>query len=329
VADRALVRLLRSSLVVAAVLACASTGLLAPSAAVTHPVSGAARTAPAPTVSVRPASVASSRSTALSRMRTEVPGASVVVDADFEGRPSGRVRPSAFVAEVGDTNRSPAEYDDMTFRKATGHGTVVRTTLEKGTIRGVPSGNHGAVLVTKLPRTYHRACISYDVRFADGFDFSLGGKLPGLLGVAPGTSPSTPTGGGSTARGWSGRVMWLGPQAYSWAGPGNMGVTYLYHPGQPDVWGENVRWNKPFVAGRWHSVTQCYSVNTVGRADGRLVVWRDGVQVRHDTRVVYRTRSDVGITHLDWSVFRGGGDLRWAGSRTGAVDLDNLVVLAR
>ncbi len=341
-ADRNVVRAVRGSLVGAAALVCAWTGIVAPSSAATARTSTPPplaapiqlRSSPTPVGAAQALAqgasrTSSTRAAALRRMRAEVAGASVVIDADFEGRPTGRVKPPAFAAEVGKTNQSTREYDDMTFLKASGHGQVVRTTLEKGTIRGTPSGNHGAVLVSQLPRRLSRACISYDVRFAAGFDWSLGGKLPGLLGVAPGTSPSTPTGGGSTAKGWSGRVMWLGPRAYRWAGPGNMAVTYLYHPGQPDVWGENVRWDKPFVAGRWHNITQCYAVNTPGKADGRLLVWLDGTPVRRDTHVIYRSRSDVGISHLDWSVFRGGGDLRWAGSRTSAVDIDNLIVLGR
>ena len=122
--------------------------------------------------------------------------------------------------------------------------------------------------------------------------------------------------------------MWLGPKAYSWAGPTNMGVTYLYHPGQADRWGDNIRWNKPFVAGRWHKIQMCYAMNTVGRANGRLSVWFDGQQVRRDTGVVYRKHANVHITHLDWSIFRGGGDLGWAGRTTNEIDMDSLIVYA-
>ena len=68
-----------------------------------------------------------------------------------------------------------------------------------------------------------------------------------------------------------------------------MGVTYLYHPGQSDQWGDNVRWNKPFIAGQWHKIQMCYAMNTVGSANGKLLVWFDGTQVRNDTNVVYRS----------------------------------------
>jgi hypothetical protein len=253
----------------------------------------------------------------------------LVMSAFFNSRRVGAVSPASFNAEVGPTTRVASSYDDMAYvQDPHGWGRVVRTTLQAGTIAGRPAGNHGAVLVVRLPRAYDRACVQYRVRFSPGFEWSLGGKLPGLLGVAPGVSPGTPTGGGSTKAGWSGRVMWLGPKAYRWATPHNMGVTYLYHPGQATQWGDNVRWNRPFTSGRWHTIRQCHVMNTVGRADGQLLVWLDGSQVRADRNVTYRTRSDVHITHLDWSVFRGGNTMDWASSRKGYVYLDSLQVVA-
>jgi hypothetical protein len=258
-----------------------------------------------------------------------IPNGQTVIRATFNRRPLGPVSPMSFNAEVGPTNRQSAMYDDMAYvADSHGYGRVVRTTLEKGTIAGRPGGNHGAVLIVKLRGSYDRACIYYRVRFSPQFDWSLGGKLPGLLGVAPGVPPGTPAGGGSTAAGWSARVMWLGPKAYRWAKPLNMGVTYLYHPGQATKWGDNVRWNRAFSRGRWHSIRQCHVMNTPGRADGQLLVWLDGQQVRHDSKVVYRTRPDVHSTHLCWSVFRGGNTLDWAGDRTGYIELDSLLIRA-
>lgn len=259
-----------------------------------------------------------------------IPGHSTVLYEHFNREPLGPVSPSSFNSAVGPTSRHRGAYEDMRYvRDAAGPGHAVRVTLKKGTIINRPAGTNGAVLFVALPRAYDRACLRYRVRFSPGFDWSLGGKLPGLLGVAPGTSPGTPTGGGPTEAGWSGRVMWLGPEAYSWAGRHNMGVTYLYHPGQSGHWGDNLRWNRSFVAGRWHVIRQCHVMNTVGRANGQLLVWLDGELVRQDTGVRYRTRADVHITHLSWSVFRGGNTLRWAGDRDGYVDLDSVRVVAR
>ncbi len=247
--------------------------------------------------------------------------------ANFDSWPSGTVVPSNFVSALGNTNTNSGAYDDMTVvADSRGSGKVLRTTLKAGTIHSKPGGDNGNNLFVQLPTVVDSACISYDIKFDSNFDWSLGGKLPGLEGVAPGVAPSVPTGGGETQLGWSGRAMWLGPKAYSWAGPTNQGVTYMYHTGQSSYYGDNVRWNKPFVAGRWHNVKQCYTMNTVGSANGKLAVWMDGTQVINDNAFTYRSRSDVRISHMIFSIFRGGGTLDWAGSRDGYVDIDNLKI---
>jgi hypothetical protein len=251
----------------------------------------------------------------------------VATSASFDGLPLGPVAPASFNNQVGAASKSTGAYDDMTVAAdGSRSGSFLRTILRAGTIHSQPGGDNGNNLFIPLSRTYERACLQYDIRFDAGFDFSLGGKLPGLEGVAPGVRPAVPTGGGITDLGWSGRLMWLGPKAYKWAGPSNMIVSYLYHPTQAGEYGDNIRWNQPFLPGQWHTVKQCYVMNTVGQANGRLTAWLDGTRVVLDTNFVYRTRSDVAINHLVFSIFRGGNTLDWAGARDGYVDIDNLLI---
>ena len=260
------------------------------------------------------------------------PGGDTVIDANFDDAAAGPVTPGSFIAAVGTTNREDTAYDGMSFvRGDDGSGRFVRTHLAAGRILGRNDApDDGNVLVVPLEdQSQDAACVSYDVRFPRGFEVSAGGKLPGLLGVAPGVSPGTPTGGGSTAHGWSGRVMWLGPKLSRLvreSGQPDLAVTYLYHPGQDGTFGDDISWGRGFVDGAWHQVRQCYTLNTVGKADGRLQAWLDGDPVLDRTDVVYRTDPAVHITHLDWSVFRGGDTDDWAASTDGDVDLDNLKV---
>jgi hypothetical protein len=253
----------------------------------------------------------------------------VYTSANFDGWPLGSVDPDRFNTELGSTNRNAAAYDDMSVVGDGRGGHAVRTTLKAGTIHSRPVADGGDNLFISLPDAYDRACMQYDIRFDANFDWSLGGKLPGLMGVAPGVAPATPTGGDRTELGWSGRAMWLTPQSYGWAGPVNMGVSYLYHSGQAGNYGDNIRWNAGFVAGQWHTVKQCYVMNTVGRSDGQLLTWLDGTQVVEDTGVKYRSRGDVHINYIVFSIFRGGGTLDWAGSRTGTIDVNNITVTNR
>jgi hypothetical protein len=268
-----------------------------------------------------------------------------LVHATFDGTTLGAVDARSFISQVGPTNTDSAAYRGMIYRKDyRGSGNVVRTTLAKGKTIHSSGAGRGNVLMIKLPGSYDSACMSYDVRFAGptvgagskaragSVDFSAGGKLPGFVGVAPGTRPSTPEGGGSTAHGWSGRLMWLGAKTWKRvrdAHAPNLVVTYLYHPGQKHRYGDNVYWPSSFRPGRWHHVKQCHVMNTVGKADGVLQTWFDGKQVMKQEDVVYRTDPKVHITHFDWSIFRGGdSSALWAGSHTSYVDLDDLTITA-
>jgi hypothetical protein len=67
-------------------------------------------------------------------------------------------------------------------------------------------------------------------------------------------------------------------------------------------------------------------MNTPGLADGSLETWVDGTKVVDNHAYTFRNRTDVGVGHLTWSVFRGGSTLDWAGARTGYVDFDNVVI---
>ena len=74
----------------------------------------------------------------------------------------------------------------------------------------------------------------------------------------------------------------------------------------------------------------CYTMNSVGPnggiADGKLQSWLNGVQQVNITNHVFRERTDVHISHLMWSVFRGGATLDWAGAWDSSIDFDNVRV---
>jgi hypothetical protein len=254
-----------------------------------------------------------------------------ILEADFDTMPLGAVRPARLREELGGGTADREALEDSTIvADPGGAGRVYRLRLDAGSYRDHPEGNNGIVAFVPLSGPVENACLSYDVRFDDDFDFSLGGKLPGLQGTAPGAPLATPTGGGNPGeRGWSSRGMWVGPGAYSWAGPSNMAISYVYGPEQQDHYGDNLAWNRAFTPGAWHRVTQCHTMNTVGSADGTLEAWMDGVKVVDVRDQVYRLRDDVAVSHLNWSIFRGGDSMAWAGSRTGYVDIDNVVVTTR
>jgi hypothetical protein len=252
------------------------------------------------------------------------------ISAGFDGLRLGSVRPADFLRTVGGTNKSKNAYEDTFIVRDTRRaGRVLRTRLDANAIHSKPSGNHGIVAFIPLGARLQHACISYQIRFDSKFAWSMGGKLPGLEGVAPGVSPSLPSGGQRPgSKGWSGRMMWISRNADGRARGANTPISYMYGPKQWSQYGDNLLWPRHFRAGRWHSVMQCYTMNTPGRTNGVLRGWFDGSLVLN-RRFLYRTRSDVGINYVAWSIFRGGNTLSWASSRTGYVDIDNLLITGR
>lgn len=188
----------------------------------------------------------------------------------------------------------------------------------------------GAIIDAKLPQTVDQASISYDIRFNSTFDWSLGGKLPGLGGAVPGTAASTAGGcvaGNSGA--WSGRGMWITPGSYPSVTGANEIIGYTYDYAKQSACGDNQRTNAALTAGAWHTIKMTYRMNTIAangtpNADGVFKMWIDGTLVKDVENFLYRNNTDLHINYLYWEIFRGGGTQTWAAPTTGTIDFDNL-----
>jgi hypothetical protein len=211
---------------------------------------------------------------------------------------------------------------------ASGRGNVMRVTMPARTI----SEASGVIIDAKLSKSVDEASIEYDIRFDSSFDWSRGGKLPGLGGAMPNASPSLAGGcnAGSSAA-WSGRGMWITPSSYPSVSAANEWIGYMYDFDKTDACGDNLRTGKALTAGTWHTVKQYYKMNSISasgapNADGVSKMWLDGVLVRNASDVLYRSSTGLQINYLYWEVFRGGGDSTWASPTQGSVDFDNLVI---
>ena len=184
-----------------------------------------------------------------------------------------------------------------------------------------PSGTYGAFdqaiqAWIDLPRHYDELYVSYRVRFEVGFDFVKGGKLPGLIGGAGNTGGNRPNG----SDGWSGRMMWR---------RGGDAVQYVYHPDQPDIYGEDFRWGRRFEPGRWHTVEHRFVMNTPRVNDGVLQAWFDGAEALRIESLRFRDVDTFAIDGFYISSFFGGGDSTWAPAKDEYIFFDDFVVSTR
>lgn len=180
---------------------------------------------------------------------------------------------------------------------------------------GVGPGEGGAQFRVALPASFDRLFVAYRVRFAPGFDFVRGGKLPGLIGGEGNTGGETPDG----TDGWSARMMWR---------TDGDAVQYVYHPEQPGTYGEDFPWDRDGQRrfdDAWHVVEHEIVMNTPGANDGAVRGWWDGELALERTGVRFRDVDTFAIDGFYFSTFFGGGDPSWAPTRDEHVDFDRFV----
>jgi chitodextrinase len=193
---------------------------------------------------------------------------------------------------------------------------------------GIPSGNTGTQYKGPLrlngvdgrDDTLTYACFTYYVRLDNNFDWSEGGKQPGLAGSnrTDCMSQNPPSGGlygpdcgfgcdstycecaGFSARG--------GRQSLSAGGENELGI-YLYHHNlewrdcsKGKTYGYNLnmesRSDTAYKRGRWYRMTERIILNSVptegnGQADGIIELYKDDILVAKKTDVIYRNYSDI------------------------------------
>lgn len=155
---------------------------------------------------------------------------------------------------------------------------------------------------------------SYWVKFPEGFDPVLGGKLPGIGNDNARTGGGKPTG----HDGWSVRVMW--------DRNGKLGQ-YVYHMDQRSHFGDFFEWNGAAIKkGQWQQIKTYMKLNSSGKNDGILKTWLDGKQVfeKHDLR--FQTADDLKIERFLFSVFYGGSGPEWAPSYDNVIYLDDFTL---
>ena len=189
----------------------------------------------------------------------------------------------------------------------------------------VGSNDGGAQFKVPLPagRSFNELFLRYRVRFNSGFDFVLGGKLPGLCGGGCNSGGLQADG----TDGWSMRNMWR---------RGGVLVQYAYYADMPGVYGEDFPYDrniadvhqKParFIPGQWHTVEHRIKLNAVGAKDGVVEGWLDGSRYLQKQGLSIRTVSSLNIDTLYFSTFFGGGTPPWAPVAEELVDFDDIEV---
>jgi hypothetical protein len=240
----------------------------------------------------------------------------VLFQGDFERDDTGAVTPAALAGGWGAGFYSgQGRVRVVEGAEAFQGGRSMRVEYPRGSV-GPDRG--GAIWVVPLGGSYDELYASYEMKFGPGFDFVLGGKIPGLAGGEQNTGGHRPNG----SDGWSARGMWLA---------GGEMVQYVYNPDQTGDYGQGLPWKTgtvpvKAVPGRWYHVEQRVVMNTPGKHDGILQTWLDGVLVLDRRAMRFRDVPTFAIDAFQFSTFFGGNEPQYAASRDEVAYFDDFVI---
>jgi hypothetical protein len=185
-------------------------------------------------------------------------------------------------------------------------GKALRSEIPAGSNTGM---NMGFDFADELGFEPDEIYFRYYLRFADDWETSDGGKLPGIsgtYGVAGwGGRPSDGT------NGWSARgTFHLVPPA---GNPFEQSVpigNYVYHADMTGQYGDIDLWQLGYRGilekNRWYSVEQFLRMNTPGENDGVLRAWVDGRLAYERTDWRWRDIDSLKIERIWMNVYHGG-----------------------
>ncbi len=232
-----------------------------------------------------------------------------VFQLDFEKNELGRYTDKNLLEDVGDIRWKIIE-DKATIENDSIHGKVLKVKYPKGGIGPKETGIQFDKEIAKSKEYY----LDYFLKFKKGFDFRLGGKLPGLT-----SGGSKYTGGihPKNGEGWSARYMWRDKGAM---------IVYFYYMDNKHKWGDIVEMDTIFSTDKWYRITQHLKMNDTDKFNGIMEVWVDGKQVTNEREVRYRLAPLGEIDTFYFSTFHGGNTEDWAPKKDSYIYFDDFKV---
>jgi len=173
----------------------------------------------------------------------------------------------------------------------------------------------------ELKESYEEIYCEYKVKFSEGFDWKLGGKLPGFGGG------SKPGGGKHSEKGFTSRIMWREN--------GEM-HNYVYFPKDESTYGTGFWWHDlrtdkmerlKFRPGKWHTIRMKIRMHNNWEDPGYLVCWLDGkLALRQDIMLRPKKTKEYGIESFMFTVFFGGNDESFAPKKDCKIYFEDIII---
>jgi len=153
----------------------------------------------------------------------------------------------------------------------------------------------------------------YRLRFDTGYDFSRGGKIPGLAGGNAPSGCQTSTDVGFTAR-------------QMWRQQGRL-IGYIYDMDQSSDCGNAIETGFNFAVGKWYLVKQRIKLNTGSSRNGVLQLWIDDRQVINRSNMGWMIEAPTRrIDKIFLDFFFGGSTADWSPSRNCSLSFSDVFI---
>jgi len=164
------------------------------------------------------------------------------------------------------------------------------------------------------PGAHKELYFAFDFYMEPNRMWTMGQKLPGLLGGSWGVASGGSQGGlPDGTNGFSARMMMY--STLSWPGKGDGSIaqyTYYTDRAQRKMWYDDRPEGQIHLQrGRWYTLESYIKVNTPGVANGIMRAWVDGVQVLEKTNVMWRTVDTLKLDGVFFTFGYGGGSDIW------------------
>ncbi len=146
--------------------------------------------------------------------------------------------------------------------------------------------------------------LSYMLKFSENFDFTKGGKLPGLSGGKIMVGGNSPNG----KNGWSARMMFL---------ENGKICNYLYYGDMKSNFGEKHIVNKSDIPyflpkNEWITINQQIKINDIGSKNGFIKTSINGLLLATISDIALSKTEHLQIDKLLFSCFHGGDNIEYA-----------------
>ena len=239
---------------------------------------------------------------------------SAKVDSDFSvyfSRNEGVYWYNNFIEDFGNVGGYSEE-------ERSRHAITNSNTLSVKLLKNEIGQQGGAICDIKIANN-DEYILSYKVKFQNGFEWTKGGKLPGLGGGA------VYAGGASGDDGWSFRPVWHYYEGVNDNKP--FLAPYAYYVDQPKTYGDEFSARYTISDNSWYNIWIHIKMNTGTLNNGKIHMKVNNSTVYYDSTFRWVTK-DAGreIDELMWDIFRGGASSEYKASKDNYIYFDSFVI---